>query len=155
MPDSVRIRIHAINQTGLGHLDFLIDRIENNGKITTTSKCTCMHHYRFNRAALGAYVLTAVLAGLFVSAGVKSLTGQLARFPDHYLFNLVGAIALSWFYTGPREVVVLRKIARFTWKKAAKAYTYSGRLLAIHVRGAARSLAALFTLPSNRPQTEP
>ena len=112
-----------------------------------------MHHYRFNRAAFGVYALAAVLAGLFVSAGVKSLTGQLARFPDHYLFNLVGALVLSWACTGPREVVVLRKIIRFTWKKAAKAYTYSGRFLAF-VRRAARSLAALFTIPP-RPQTEP
>lgn len=112
-----------------------------------------MHHYRFNRAAFGVYALAAVLAGLFLSAGVKSLTGQLARFPDHYLFNLIGAIALSWFCTGTREVVMLRKIARFTWNQAAKAYTYSGRLL-VSVRRAARSLAALFTIPP-RPQTEP
>lgn len=112
-----------------------------------------MHHYRFNRATFGVYVLVVVLAGLFVSAGVKAVFGQV-RFPDHYLFNLIGAIVLSWVCTGPREVVVLRKFARFTWKQAAKAYTYSGRLLAIHVRRAARSLAALFTLPS-RPQTEP
>ena len=113
-----------------------------------------MHHYRFNRATFGVYVLAAVLAGLFVSAGVKSLTGQLARFPDHYLFNLVGAIVLSWVCTGPREVVVLRKIIRFTRRMAATAYSYTGRFL-ISVRRAARSLAALFTLPSNRPQTEP
>ena len=113
-----------------------------------------MHHYRFNRAVFGVYFLAAVLAGLFVGAGVKTLTGQMARFPDHYLFNLIGAIVLSWVITGPREFVVLRKIVRYTWNQAAKAYTYSGRLLAIHVRRAARSLAALFILPS-RPQTEP
>lgn len=115
-----------------------------------------MHHFRFNRAVFGVYALAAVLAGLFLSAGIRSLTGQIARFPDNYLFNLIGAIALSWACTGPREVVVLRKIARFTWNQAAKAYTYSGRLLAIHVRRAARSLAALFSFkPFNNPQTEP
>lgn len=112
-----------------------------------------MHHYRFNRAVFGVYALAAVLAGLFLSAGIRSLTGQLARFPDNYLFNLIGAIVLSWVCTGSREVVVLRKIARFTWNQAAKAYTYSGRFL-IFVRRAARSLAALFTTPP-RPQTEP
>ena len=110
-----------------------------------------MHHYRFNRATFGVYVLAAVLAGLFVSAGVKSLTGQLARFPDHYLFNLVGAVVLSWVCTGPREVVVLRKIIRFTRRMAATAYSYTGRFL-ISVRRAASGRPPFF--PS-RPQTEP
>lgn len=115
-----------------------------------------MHHYRFNRAVFAVYAFTAVLAWLFVSAGVESLTGQLARFPDNYLFNLIGSVGLSWLVTSPREVVVLRKIFRFTRQKAALAYSYTGRFLAIHVRRAARSLAALFTIRSfNRPQTEP
>ena len=114
-----------------------------------------MHHYRFNRAVFGVYALAAVLAGLFLSAGIRSLTGQLARFPDNYLFNLIGAIVLSWACTGPREVVALRKIARFTWNQAAKAYTYSGRFI-LSVRRAVRSLAALFTFkPFSNPQTEP
>ena len=59
-----------------------------------------MQHYRFNRAVFGVYALAAVLAGLFLSAGIRSLTGQLARFPDNYLFNLIGAIVLSWACTG-------------------------------------------------------
>ena len=112
-----------------------------------------MQHYRFHRAVFAVYALTSALAVLFLSAGAKSVAG-LIRFPDNYLFTLIGTIVLSWVCTGPREVVVLRKIARFTWNQAAKAYTYSGRLLANHVRRAARSLAALFTLPP-RPQTEP
>ncbi len=115
-----------------------------------------MHHYRFNRAVFAVYAFTAFLAWLFVSAGVESLTGRLARFPDNYLFNLIGAIGLTWLVTGPREVVVLRKIFRFTRKKAALAYSYTGRFIGSTVRRAARSLAALFTIRSfNRPQTEP
>ena len=115
-----------------------------------------MHHYRFNRAVFAVYAFTAFLAWLFVSAGVESLTGQLARFPDNYLFNLIGAVGLSWLVTGTREVVVLRKIFRFTRQKAALAYSYTGRFLWFSVRRAARSLAALFSFRQfNRPQTEP
>ena len=116
-----------------------------------------MHHYRFNRAVFAVYAFTAVLAWLFVSAGVESLTGQLARFPDNYLFNLIGSVGLTWLVTGPREVVVLRKIFRFTRQKAALAYSYTGRFsFGFSVRRAARSLAALFPFrPFNRPQTEP
>lgn len=115
-----------------------------------------MHHYRFNRAVFAVYAFTAVLAWLFVSAGVESLTGQLARFPDNYLFNLIGSVGLTWLVTGPREVVVLRKIFRSTRQKAALAYSYTGRFLHSTVRRAARSLAALFTFkPFSNPQTEP
>lgn len=114
-----------------------------------------MQHYRFHRAVFAVYALTSALAALFLSAGVKSVAG-LIRFPDHYLFNLIGSIALCWLVTGPREVVVLRKIARYTRKKAAIAYSYTGRLIRFTVRRAARSLAALFTFrPFNNPQTEP
>ena len=113
-----------------------------------------MQHYRFHRAVFAVYALAGAIAVLFLSAGVKSVAG-LIRFPDNYLFDLIGSIVLCWLVTGPREVVILRKIARFTRHMAAIAYSYTGRLLAIHVRRAARSLAALFTLPSNRPQTEP
>ena len=112
-----------------------------------------MHHYRCHRAVAAVYALTAILAVLFVRAGVQSVAGA-ARFPDHLLFELIGAICLCWVATGPRELVVLRKFVRFTRQKAALAYSYTGRFL-ISVRRAARSLAALFTLPSNRPQTEP
>ena len=115
-----------------------------------------MHHYRFNRAVFALYALAGALAWLFVSAGVESLTGQVARFPDNYLFNLIGAVGLSWLVTGPREVVVLRKIFRFTRQKAALAYSYTGRFIGSTVRRAARSLAALFSFkPFNNPQTEP
>lgn len=113
-----------------------------------------MHKYHFHRAVFAVYALAGALAVLFLSAGVKSLTGQIARFPDNYLFNLIGAVVLCWLVTGPREVVILRKIARYTRQKAAFAYSYTGRLIRFTVRRAARSLAALFTLPS-RPQTEP
>lgn len=114
-----------------------------------------MQHYRFRRAVFAVYALTGALAVLFLSAGAKSLAG-LIRFPDNYLFNLIGSIVLCWLVTGPREVVILRKIARYTRQKAALAYSYTGRLLAIHVRRAARSLAALFTFkPFSNPQTEP
>lgn len=114
-----------------------------------------MQHYRFNRAVFAVYALAGALAVLFLSAGVKSVAG-LIRFPDNYLFNLIGSIVLCWLVTGPREVVILRKIIRHTRQKAALAYSYTGRLLAIHVRRAARSLAALFTFkPFNNPQTEP
>jgi uncharacterized membrane protein YbhN (UPF0104 family) len=110
-----------------------------------------MHKYHFHRAVFAVYALAGALAVLFLSAGVKSVTGQLARFPDHYLFNLVGAIVLSWVCTGPREVVVLRKIIRFTRRMAATAYSYTGRFL-ISVRRAASGRPPFF--PS-RPQTEP
>ena len=114
-----------------------------------------MPHYRFHRAVFAVYALTGALAATFVVAGVKTVAG-LARFPDHYLFNLLGSIALCWLVTGPREVVILRKIVRFTRQKAAIAYSYTGRLIRFTVRRAARSLAALFTFrPFNNPQTEP
>lgn len=114
-----------------------------------------MHKYHFHRAVFAVYALAGALAVLFLSAGVKTVAG-LARFPDNYLFNLIGSVALCWLVTGPREVVILRKIVRYTRQKAAFAYSYSGRLLAIHVRRAARSLAALFTFkPFSNPQTEP
>ena len=114
-----------------------------------------MHKYHFHRAVFAVYALAGALAVLFLSEGVKSVAG-LIRFPDSYLFDLIGSIVLCWLVTGPREVVILRKIARFTRHKAAIAYSYTGRLLAIHVRRAARSLAALITLPSNHKiQTEP
>ena len=113
-----------------------------------------MQHYRFHRAVFAVYALTGALAAIFVVAGVKTVAG-LARFPDNYLFNLIGSVALCWLVTGPREVVILRKIVRFTRQKAAIAYSYTGRFQ-IHVRRAARSLAALFTFrPFNNPQTEP
>ena len=114
-----------------------------------------MQHYRFNRAVFAVYALAGALAVLFVCAGVKSVAGS-ARFPDHYLFDLVGAICLCWLVTGPREVVMLRKTIRYTRQKAALAYSYTGRSMGSSVRRAARSLAALFTFhPFNRPQTEP
>ena len=112
-----------------------------------------MHHYRFHRAVATVYALTAILAVLFVRAGVQSVAGA-ARFPDHLLFELIGAICLCWVATGPRELVVLRKFIRSTRQKAALAYSYTGRFL-ISVRRAARSLAALFILPSHKIQTEP
>ena len=99
--------------------------------------------------------IVGALAVLFLSAGVKSVAG-LIRFPDNYLFNLIGSIVLCWLVTGPREVVILRKIARYTRQKAAFAYSYTGRLIRFTVRRAARSLAALFTFkPFSNPQTEP
>lgn len=116
-----------------------------------------MHKYHFHRAVFAVYALAGALAVLFLSAGVKSVAG-LIRFPDNYLFNLIGSIALCWLVTGPREVVILRKIARTrnTRQKAAFAYSYTGRLIRFTVRRAARSLAALFTFkPFNNPQTEP
>jgi hypothetical protein len=114
-----------------------------------------MQHYRFHRAVFAVYAMTCALAVLFLSAGVKAVAG-LARFPDHYLFNLIGAVCLCWLVTGPREVVMLRKTFHYTRQKAALAYSYTGRSLGSSVRRAARSLAALFTLPSNHKiQTEP
>ena len=114
-----------------------------------------MQHYRFNRAVFAVYALAGALAVLFVCAGVKSVAGS-ARFPDHYLFDLIGAICLCWLVTGPREVVVLRKLIHYTRQKAALAYSYTGRLSGSSVRRAARSLAALFILPSHHKiQTEP
>jgi len=113
-----------------------------------------MLKYHFHRAVFAVYALTGALAAIFVVAGVKTVAG-LARFPDNYLFNLIGSVALCWLVTGPREVVILRKIFRYTRQKAALAYSYTGRLL-VPVRRAARSLAALFTFrPFNNPQTEP
>ena len=100
-----------------------------------------MHKYHFHRAVFAVYALAGALAVLFLSAGVKSVAG-LIRFPDNYLFNLIGSIVLCWLVTGPREVVF--------------AYSYTGRLIRFTVRRAARSLAALFTFrPFNNPQTEP
>lgn len=115
-----------------------------------------MQHYRFHRAVFAVYAMTCALAVLFLSAGVKAVAG-LARFPDHYLFNLIGAVCLCWLVTGPREVVMLRKTFHYTRQKAALAYSYTGRSLGSSVRRAARSLAALFTLPSSnhKIQTEP
>lgn len=114
-----------------------------------------MQHYRFHRAVFAVYALTGALAVLFLSAGVKAVAGT-ARFPDNYLFNLIGALVLCWLVTGPREVAILRKIVRFTRQKAASAYSYTGRLIRFTVRRAARSLAALFTFkPFSNPQTEP
>ena len=114
-----------------------------------------MQHYRFHRAVFAVYALTSAIAVLFLSAGVKSVAG-LIRFPDNYLFNLIGSIVLCWLVTGPREVVTLRKSARDTRQTAALAYAYTGRLIRFTVRRAARSLAALFTFkPFSNPQTEP
>lgn len=67
-----------------------------------------MHKYHFHRAVFAVYALTSALAVLFLSAGVKSVAG-LIRFPDNYLFNLIGSIVLCWLVTGPREVVILAR----------------------------------------------
>ena len=111
-----------------------------------------MHHYRFNPAVFAVYAITAAAVVLWIWTAAKALTGQI-RYPDHLFFESLALLLLCWLTTGPRELVVLRKIFRFTRQKAASAYSYSGRIVT-SVSRAVRGLSALFTFPSH-PQTEP
>ena len=108
------------------------------------------HNLYFLHVCL-VWVLTLTLAALLLVEGVKTVfTGS--RFPDHQLFILLMFFCLAWVQTGPRELVLFRKLYRHTTGVASSALSRMVKF----TRRATEAVALFFTVqPSNRPQTEP
>lgn len=114
-----------------------------------------MRRKHLNWFALLVAAWTIVLGVVLLWTGTKNLISGVETYTDSWFFVLVGCICLTWYLTGPRELVVMRRIQRMTWKKAAKAFQFIRGLIPAAV-ARIRSLAGLFTLPSNdNLQTEP
>lgn len=108
-----------------------------------------------NWFALLVAAWTIVLGARLLWTGTKALISGAEMYSDSWFFVLVGSICLTWYLIGPRELVVMRRIQRMTWKKAAKAFQFIRGLIPAAI-ARIRSLAGLFTLPSNdNLQTEP
>lgn len=97
------------------------------------------------------WALTLTLAGLLLVMGIKTVfTGS--RFPSHQLFILFMFLSLAWVQTGPREMVLFRKLYRHTTRVASSALS---RMAKFATR-AAEAAALFFSFqPFNRPRTQP
>lgn len=100
------------------------------------------------------WALTLTLAGLLLVMGIKTVfTGS--RFPSHQLlilFILFMLLSLAWAQTGPREMVLFRKLYRHTTRVASSTLS---RMAKFATR-AAEAAALFFSFqPFNRPRTQP
>lgn len=99
--------------------------------------------------ALASWAGTIWMAARFVISGIRSVM-QLEVFQDSLLFSLLGMILLSWFVTGPRALVCIRRMARATQKAVAN--------LAHEVRSFSRQYRVVgnrppfYSRPFNRPR---
>lgn len=110
-----------------------------------------MKHYFYFLHVCLCWALTLTLAGLLLVEGIKTVfLGTM--FPDHQFFNLMILLLLSWVQTGPRELVLFRKLYRHTTRVASSALS---RMAKFATR-AAEAAALFFTVkPFNRPRTQP
>lgn len=97
------------------------------------------------------WALTLSLAGLLLAMGIKTVfTGS--RFPSHQLFILFMFLSLAWVQTGPREMVLFRKLYRHTTRVASSTLS---RMAKFATR-AAEAAALFFSFqPFKRPRTQP
>jgi hypothetical protein len=97
------------------------------------------------------WALTLALAGLLLVLGIKAVfTGS--RFPSHQLLILFMFISLAWIQTGPREMVLFRKLYRHTTRVASSALS---RMAKFATRAAEAAALFFSTQPFNRPRTQP